>query len=357
MKQLLVLLCVLIPCFVFSQAGGKDNFKSVAYWTQPYMTEVEAIKLSQFDIVIADLENMFNNRDRLELVKSLGENTKLICYSNPMELFAPEMPARRAVQQYVLDTISKYFEHWWLLQPNEKSVIFWPGMKMLNLSTDCPELYGVKYYQFIARFILKNVLTDSIWDGYFMDNCTPNIAWVGDYRDNIGIDANLDRIRDNDSHLDSVWYQGVRNFLAIIREAKGNDFLLMGNKGTTEYSDVLDGRFFEEFPNDYLGDKRAGGWFQCLDNAEKTGSYTVFQATKDAAFVYASTLLLDNVYFAFGQDEPNMLDVYKDLGKPQGPYFQQNEGDIIRFMRNFEKGTVIIYPFSKKSFVQVKKKK
>jgi hypothetical protein len=326
-----------------------ENPKIAAYWTSPVMDLAEADTLAKFHIVITDMDNMKNNYASLVRLKELNPKLKLLCYSNPMELWGMSVLGNRPLQKQVLSEIENNRSAYWLKQPNGEPVIFWNGMKMLNLSVWCPSVKGERYDEFIARFLVKNVLNDNIWDGYFMDNSTGNIAWVGGWKSNHGIDANLDGQTDNERLLDSAWYKGSAKFLNVIRQAKGEKFVMIGNKGSLDFvsNDLLDGKMFEEFPNNYLGDKTADGWFQCLSNYAKTGPYTIVHAKQVKAlrtFVLASTLLGDG-YFAYAQDLPKTFPEYgKDLGKALAP--AQDNGAY--WEREFSRGTVRVWPEQKK---------
>ena len=168
---------------------------------------------------------------------------------------------------------------------------------MLNLSTACPREGWRRYYSWMARKLNREVLSDTIWDGYFMDNCTPNISWVSPGN----IDINNDGQPNLDERIDKSWEKGVRRFLRRIRRSNNDDFIIIGNKGDHYYLDIVDGKMFENFPNAWLGDEWAEGFEQSIENAKKTGAYTIFSINSgEVEFGLASALLLDNVYLAIG---------------------------------------------------------
>jgi len=198
--------------------------------------------------------------------------------------------------------------------------------------------------------MLTRVLSDKIWDGYFQDNATGNIAWIGSRGDNKGLDADNDGQDDDQAILDSCWYEGVHEFISTIRQAKGKEFILIGNKGSKDFLDVFDGKMFEEFPNDYLGDKKANGWYQCESNYAQTGPYTIIHAKQRAndpdyrIFILASALMGDG-YYAYAQDFYRHFPEYdKDVGKPMGPP-EMKDG---YWERKFTKAMVRVYPEQEK---------
>lgn len=330
------------------EAEFVGNPKLAAYWTSPIMTEDEADSLANFHLVIADMENIVNNPDNLRAIKKRNPKIKLLAYSNPMELFWPMVPDR-PLQKEVLEKV-KANGKWWLLQPDGEPVIFWPGMRMLNLSAACPKVSGKRYNQFIAQFLLEKALSDSIWDGYFMDSSGGDVSWIGSYGNNKGIDADNDGSGDDEETLDFSWSAGIHEFLKIIRQAKGKNFIMVGNKGTLEFLDVLDGKMFEEFPNNYLGDQKADGWYQSIANYSQTGPFSIIQAKQSPnnpqhrLFILASALLFDG-YYAYGQDLVRRFPEYKDIGQALGEAQEMSDGS---WQREFAKATVKVWPEEKK---------
>ncbi len=347
--------------------------KTAAYWTRPIMYENDALNLAKHDLVIVDLENMFNNRQVLLLLKSLNPNLKLIAYSNPMEIFTETHTSRPWQAQKIKEIIER--RQAWLLKTivfeagakmREDYARFYPGMTMLNMSSVCPKINGETYTEWIAKKIRTEILVDSIWDGYFMDNGTSNIAWTNHQdgqRKSIDIDGN--RRPDSDAYVDLKWKEGVNKYLDLVvsepqpfsqrllsflgkkKKSVRKDMIIISNKGDLYLTDRVDGKFFEKFPNDYLGDKWAGGWGQCLQNAEKTGEYTIFNVAhaNETMFALASALLLDNVYISISQDNAGVFpELEIDLGRPLEKYRHQNG----IYTRRYQHGLVRVNPLAKK---------
>jgi len=223
--------------------------KTARHWTSPVINEDQVEKLAQADILTVDLENMFNNYHHLVKIKQLNPNLKLICYSNPMEIWTINYSSR-PWQNKVIEEIINNRQKWLLRNDSGKSLTFWPNMVMLNMSRSCPLIGFERYSAWMARKLNKEVLSDSIWDGYFMDNATPNIAWVAPGT----IDINNNGRADEDSRVDMSWKKGVKHFLKIIHRANDDDFIIIGNKGDHSFLDITDGKMFENFPNPWLGD-------------------------------------------------------------------------------------------------------
>ncbi len=349
--------------------------KTAAYWTSPTMQRSEVERLAKHDIVIIDLENKFNNRERLLELKLLNPDIKLLVYSNPMEIFLSTYN-NRPWQNKVINEIVNNRQQWLLKtiflnnknQREERYAQFWKEpanpMTMLNMSSACPQIKGEIYSEWMAKMFRQDILSDPIWDGYFQDNGTWNVSWIYP-NNNEKIDINGDKKPDRDEIVDRYWTKGVDRYLSIIRHGserygffsrlfkkKQNDFIIVSNKGDMHFLNRVDGKFFEGFPNDYLGDKWANGWRQCVSNAKRTGSYTIFQSNRsNINFVLASSLLLDNVYLAIGQDDSGIFPELEsiNLGQPLG----QMSHDGQAYFRKFTRGTVKVWPLEMRAEIAV----
>lgn len=351
--------------------------KTAAYWTSPIMSQVDARNLAKHDLLIVDLENKFNNRKILLELKKMNPNIKLLAYSNPMEIFLT-LYASRPWQNKVIEEITQN-RRAWLLQvvsrenPNQSKSYskFWPGMVMLNLSSTCPKIDGETYSEWMAKKINTEILSDNIFDGYFMDNGTVNISWLyegqGGYIDVAGNGS----LKPN-SYVDKKWSEGVRSYLSYIKnkgklkkglfawfsrlfQSQKSDRIVVSNKGDLNLLDIVDGKFFEKFPNDYLGETWLFGWRQSLFNAQKTGEYTVINVEhNNLYFGLASCLLLDNAYLSIGQDySASFKDLNINPGKPLGEMQVRN----LVYTREYENISVAVYPQSREGVIRRKVKR
>ncbi len=351
-----MLLLSVVLFFLFSANSCEsiegNKIKSAAYWTSPVMNLEQAKSLAQHQVLIVDMENIINNKHVLKALKSMNPDIKLLAYSNPIEFYDPAI-LNRPIQRKWLSEAQGYPD-WFLRTGNNDPAVYWSNMVMMNISALCPKyeinVFGRKvlmtYSDWMADKLLKEVLSDPIWDGYFMDNSGGNISWV--YQGKAyQLDINGDGLSDPAYLIDNVWSQGIRNFLSKIREKRGKEFIMVGNKGSVEFMDLLDGKMFEAWPNDYLGSTQNRGWNQCMENAlamEALGAkYIFFQASNASRleFTLASALLLDNVYVILGQDNISIPPVFRaKVGKPSGPFVK---ADYV-YYRDFENGSVEVRP-------------
>jgi hypothetical protein len=331
--------------------GKGYPIKTAAYWTCPKMTDYQADSLSWHDLVITCVENQFNNRESLVRLKKLNPDIKLLCYYNTPEIWE-NTSAATPWQNQVIKELKESRSEWLLKTDKQEQVIFWKGMMVVNMSEACPKIDGQTYAEWIAEKLNEEIFSDSIWSGHFLDNGGGNFYWVNNWPDNPatgGIDANCDGQPDSQIELDNSWYAGIAQYLKIAREKNGKDFIIIANKGSLDFIDLVDGKFFENFPNDYLGDKQDGGWQQCLRNAKKTGPYTIFQVPRQSLkFGLASTLLLDNVYIAIGQDVSSFFPQFNLItGQALENAKKSNKSGEGRYYRKYKEVKVEVWPGKK----------
>jgi hypothetical protein len=328
MRNILLVLLIL-------SLSAKAQVKYATYWLAPSMTMNMAEKLSHDSLLIIDFENLINNHKVIEEIKRLNPKIKILGYANQMEVWSSERPDRPLANTLRTQLPKAYS----LKRTDGKPVVFWPGMQTMNLSDNCPRVDNKKYNEYYAQWLIKQVLSDSLIDGFFADNGTSTIAWV----DRL-IDSNNDRKADDPKALNAAWKSGMTKFLELIREEKGEDFIIITNKGERTFCLINNGVMFEKFPNKYLGDIKADGWYQCLENARHAGPYTIFQVDfKNLEFGLASSLLLDNVYIAVGQNLPFPEKIRPATGKPLGPMYKKNGV----YYRDYEFVKVEVYPEKK----------
>lgn len=316
------------------------QIKNANYRTAPVTDSALVDVLAKFDLLIIDQENLRNNHRTLELIKEKKPKIKMIIYSNLVETFY-NIGNKRPIQSFWIKEIKEKYPNWILKTDKGNDVIFFRGMHMLNITNVCPRYNGQTYGDWIANRQINDVLKDPLIDGVFEDEFSGQWSWLYQGKDE-GIDANNDGRRDDDSRLDQSWSDGIYSVLKKIRQAKGPDFIIITNKLSLEFLDIVDGKMSEGFSNNYLGGKKDNGWWQCMANAEQTGPYTIFQIKeKDIDFGIASAALLD-VYVAVGQDNSKWYPQFdQELGR--------SEETIIT--KTFENGTIKIVPAKKEAVI------
>lgn len=336
-KILILLFCLLLPGIL------PAKIKTMSYWLKPTMSVDQAKELARFDMVVVDIENVYNNLESVLEVTKRNPTVVLICYSNPMEVFDPQV-TNRPLQSAWTNDLNANFQPWLLKTGTSAKAVFYKGMRMLNMSSSCPKVGGRIYAEWMADLLIERALKvknpetgKPLFIGYFMDNCTPTASWMSPSDQ---FDLSGDGYPETAAEVDYAWSKGNRIFLQRIRDAMGPAFILIGNKGVTDYADLLQGRMFEWFPNDYLGSKLDAGWWQSMANASQTGPYTIFLLNpKDVDFGLRSAQLLDNVYVGVGNSSTRWYPQFdEDLGSP---------GERI-ILRKFSKKNIIVTPAERK---------
>lgn len=355
MKSLVISFLILFATVVDAMAIEK-----AIYWTSPVMDPMVVAEVAKFDLVIADLENWVNNPESLKALKRLNPKLKLIMYANPMELYHRPMDNRKIGWQLYNMVKEPPYDKWWLKTTMGENIVFYKQLPlwMMNLSTDCPKVNGQTWSQYFARFLTEKMFVhEPRPDGFFGDNPTCYIGWINNELlkpKNGLIDSNRDGVADKGDVLDKNWCDGQKEFYSIILKAMGKRFLVITNKGELNLMQpikLVNGIMFEEFPNNYLGDKMAGGWYQCLENYLEAGNQSIIHSKWPAdpehfRFVFYSAMLGDG-YFMAGHSNRNWYAEYdesKKLGKPVGEVAKTSQ----YWFRGFENGILAVWPMSRK---------
>ena len=352
-----IILCGII--FLLSACSYRVEYPKMAiYGTSPTLHSAVVKNVAKYDLVILDFENWTNNPGSIRMLRKANKNIKILAYGNPIEVYSRKIKKRPLNLQLSEMMKRDEYQSWWLWTDKKKHAVFYTRLPylMMNISSLCPKINGEKWNGFIADFYIQHALTVFPKpDGFFGDNAADNWYWTNESilaKRKLGwIDSNMDGLPDEKARLDPAWKKGMEEFYTHIRQEMGPDFLIYGNKGNMELVNVLDGKMFEEFPFSYGGpDKRAGGWYQCMESYLKMGENAIIQikwpsSKKHLMFTLSSALLGDG-YFALGHNFSGWLPEFKSVGIPLGPYQVDNDRNI--WYREFSGATVKVYPEARK---------
>lgn len=165
-------------------------------------------------------------------------------------------------------------------------ITFWPNSWVLNLSTLSPTavvdpaIGPERWAQYHARQD-AHLLDNPIWDGMLIDRADSNESWLIGNSTARTIDPDQsNRLLSDYSAFDAAWNEGLRQYLALLRQYVGDDKLLYANWGIAAY-DLLNGNNFEGFPDDQgtayghpwnatvFGPKEDGSYFDWMTNARQ----------------------------------------------------------------------------------------
>lgn len=152
--------------------------------------------------------------------------------------------------QHVVNRLGDAIADEWFVRNEFGELVYWdprlPNMPLLNLSTRCPRVNGKTWGEFIADFMVSDMLSSGRWDGFMMDNVWNGAAWV-----NATIPGSLDLDRngvaDPPDSVDVWWNAGLAHMLTRLRAQAGPDVIMVGNGNGRQFG-TMNGRYFEDFP-------------------------------------------------------------------------------------------------------------
>lgn len=334
MKKL-ILLNIFI--FIFTLVHGQ---KLANLWYLPTITAYQTENLSQYELLIIDPEILVNYSSALDEMMVNNPDLKIFLYVNPTEIFEPMWPDKPWSIKLLAELQTK--KSWWFYQPNGEKLGAWTRMKTLDMRSDCPEINGQRYWQWILAKYLK-LLEDKRISGCLIDNAWGDdrvgIQWLANYNGQKGLDLNGDKKADtNWQEINLAWTKGFHSFFNDLRKNKGNNFTIIANPGNLSYKEV-DGKQFENFPYQYhnLGGKN--NWEVNMMIAKKYQIAVINPDDKDFLLGAVTALMLDNAYLAVGQNQA-YHDYYKlDLGRALDKTREISKGI---WSRKFEKGKIFV---------------
>lgn len=357
MKKVLLIFVLLLGVAYAYDAKAQ---KTAVHWYLPMMSLEEASRLKGYDLIMVDPEIIFNNRASLDALRADNPNVKIYCYFNVVEWFFP-MWSDKPWSKNIISFLDKK-EEWFLHGKDGKRLNFWTdektGKKMLSMNCriDCPKLpvYStdkkISYIEFITDRFIQDILRTYPFDGVLMDNLWYRITWLGKYGTNkSGFDYGS--VSNNDSTtLNFLWKQGMDYCLNTLKNFGGQNFTLVGNPGHLSYPQCS-GKMFENFPEIYLNkaDTLYSAWYENLNNAAAFSvGPCIFNARVDNyLFTLCSSMLLNNVYFSYLQNQKYDSKYQLALGKPLAPA----QADNGLHSRVYENGSVFVDPTLKKAWV------
>lgn len=304
------------------------------------MTSSQANNLANYDVIVIDYENFINNPKSVDILKLNNPKIKLIIYLNQTEIFEP-MWSDKPWSIQLLKELNQRPE-WWLRQPDGNKLGAWKGMYALDMRDNCPVVNGEKYWQFIAKKYLS-ILKDKRIDGCLIDNCwgdnETGITWLSNYRGQKGFDFNNDGLPDrNFKEINQSWTNGMKKYIKAIRQAKGEDFIIIANPGNDSFHEV-DAKQFETFPYPYHDINEENDWLVNMKIATKFKMALINPEKQNYFLGLCSSVMLDNLIFFNDQNTSYTSDYDLKLGDPIGKMKRFPENI---FCRKFTNGTVYV---------------
>jgi hypothetical protein len=330
----------------------------------PTLSEGQVAAYKGYDLIIPDHEVINNSPDGLRQMRRDNPDLKILAYANKIEWHQP-MYSDKPWSLKMVAELEKYPD-WFMHGTNGRKLEFWPGTVLMNCRLDCPRhVINGKSYSYIEYFT-ERYINDIIGaykkagiklDGILDDELLKSINFIGAYgRNNSGVDSDGDGTCDDPDELNRQWRLGNAYFLKKVRQAMGENFIIIGNGGHGYYMDYCNGKQFEYFPEVYLNesDHQTEAWPENMQNASGM-DLAFFNARANAygkkdnwQFALHSAMLLDNVIFSHGQNTPYDQKYELHLGEALGAYYQENG----IFKRKFQNGTICVDPIAKTARIE-----
>ncbi len=328
-----------------------DTAPRIVNWNFEWSIESDAIaeKLSQWDIVLLDIENERFSRARMKLIKELNPDIKLYAYISLSDI-RPDASslADGTARQYIGEQLEANPD-WVLKLADGSAAEWWPTYNIMNVTNSAPKVNGERFNDFYANFIRDAVIKDTIWDGVFFDNLWENITFVSE-----NVDLNNDGKKDGKVTANKAWRKGVRKILkrakSDAKKLRKSKFKVTGNGGARQYKKQVNGIGFEHFPKTLYG-----GWTDSMEeyfqvmrltardsvgivnsNVQNTGNRTNYQKFR---YGLASTLMNDGYYSFDNGDATHRERWYYDeynvaLGDPVSGAYNTLRSDDPRTLRD-----------------------
>lgn len=295
------------------------------------ITEAEAIKLSQWDLLVLDAEIGARQPKLIKKIRARNPRIKILAYVSAVELqkdqknlstYAPLRSALRA----------RTPESAYLRRPDGSAISFWPTANLINVVGP--------WQTILPQFIHDKILSTGLWDGVMLDNVWNGVSWyVG------ATDLDSNKIEDEPALANAVWNSAQHTMIARIKKLSPRA-IVIGN-GSEIYSE-LDGFVFENF-----GQKN---WYQTITRAQTVSSkkrIMIFNTTSEnldepsieqMRFGLGSALLFD-AYFSYDYGDTNHASLwwFDDYNTKLGAA-RTNAKEVQPnvWTREFQNGTVFV---------------
>lgn len=323
--------------------------KRANYYLSWEIIDNKIAELAKWDLLILDMETQINSQNALKKIRQLNPSIKILVYITPQEIRNDAASGASVMRKRLVSGINP---NWYLTDVQNNKITFWPGTWMLNVADNAPEINGVKFNQYLAKFVSQEILSTGLWDGVFYDNAWKDVKWLtGDT-----VDFNKDGLKDTD--IDNHWREGMRAVYKETRRLTNNRYLIIGNATSDVYKNDLNGIMLESFPS--LGWEESMRVYSSNQDGlpqpriniinTNTGNKGNSNDFKKIRFGLASTLLLDGQYsFDFGDKDHAQTWWYDEydveLGKPITAAISLNNKTQFKedvWRREYENGIALV---------------
>jgi hypothetical protein len=346
-----VLLCavsLLVPSTVATKTISHTSPKLVNYFLSWGLTEAEARQLSEWDMVILDMEIQERSPELLKKLRQWNPDIILLVYITPQEIRTDAATSYSIMRRKLVSGID---DDWYLKDENGRKLSWWPETYLLNITNNAPVRSGIRLNDYMADFVSRELLSTGLWDGVFYDNSWDNITYFA------GQHIDLDRNGSVDQGLDSAWREGLASLYTKTRVHAGQDIILIGNNNNSLYLGELNGKLLENFSLQTwapfmntartLAEKHKSPQVPLINaNTFNTG----IESYQHMRFGLTSALL-ENVYYSYDFGDTNHGQTWRydeydvDLGNPIARATSQKGSSTYQpdvWRRDFEHGVALV---------------
>lgn len=308
-------------------------------------------KLAKFDLLIVSAEQGVVRKSVLQKIRQLNPKIILLAY-------VPSQSTNDSWKEYPANQLYGNFQmndSWWLRDTAGRQISDWPRLHNTDLSQG--------WSDYMINYVKGNILSQGLWDGVFYDMFYDSIA----DRNHGDIDLDHDGVRDDKNWANAQWLSRMSYLLSASQQRLGVKYIMINGNSIPSLQSMTNGRMYENYPTPW---EAGGSWSGIMTGLKRNQSLNakpqlyVFNANtansgnqKDyrrMRFGFASSLMLDNVYFSFdyGDKDHNQIWWYDEYGVnlgnsqatpiSQNGQVQFNASDIWR--RDYEHGIALVNP-------------
>ncbi|PIY95969.1 MAG: hypothetical protein COY66_05535 [Candidatus Kerfeldbacteria bacterium CG_4_10_14_0_8_um_filter_42_10] len=331
LKIILVNAFVLFGLFSYTKTVEAVSINNLSfprlanYFLKTPISEEEAEALAQWDIVILGMQAQDTDPEVFDILRKGNPDIIILAYVAPVEFPVARLGILESANGPWHKLNSGIDEDWWLYEAGGDHVSFWPGNWAMNITDDASLASGERWNTYFPKFLEEEIMATGNWDGIFFDSVWDTAAWVN----NGDMDFDQDGLKESAAEINAKWNAGMAKIFSETRKRIGDDAILIGNGGDS-YKNYLNGRMFENYP-----DENNGGWetqtpqyFSFMNegqtprvsiigaNTQNSGHWNDF---KDMRFALTSTLLHDGFFsYDWGTENHGQLWWYDEFNIPLG---------------------------------------
>lgn len=349
MKRTFFLVLFFCLSSLWAQGHDPNNYPRLAnyYLSHIYPAQNDSMitHLAKYDLLVLDMELGQINPALISGIRAINPEEVILAYISIGEITThnPSLltyPLRHDLKSGIAD-------NWFMKTATGDTVSVWPYTVMLNGTIQCPEVNGLTWNGYLGNFIDQRVLSNTLWDGVFLDLCLANYI-----PDDELYDCNNDGVPDEPNWLNQQLQLGVHSLLNSLRNNNPSK-LIIGNPGFA-YGDHLNGGMFEEYDEDNptfgfgMTWQNFMGTYHELQSGFQSPLYNMIQATGTSSDYQQmrytlTTALLGDAYYGLDLGPTDHSDLWwfdeysVDLGEPLEDYLEEGSNQLIN--GNFNNGT------------------